>query len=85
MPNFVKIGQSVADILRCFDFSRWRTPTSWIFEFFGDRLRNVGSVWVESGPFPSTKSVAVNILLKQRHRGAMISGSVACCLFSRCR
>jgi len=33
MPNFVKIGQSVAKILRFFDFSRWRPPLSWIVEF----------------------------------------------------
>jgi len=32
MPNFVKIGQSVAKILRFFDFSRWRPPPSGIFE-----------------------------------------------------
>jgi len=30
MPNFVKIGQPVAKILRFFDFSRWRSPP---FEF----------------------------------------------------
>jgi len=33
MPNFVQIGQSVAEILRFFDFSRWRRPPSWIVEF----------------------------------------------------
>jgi len=33
MPNFIKIGQSVAKILRFFDFSRWRPPPSWIVEF----------------------------------------------------
>jgi len=32
MPNFVKIGQSVAKILRFFHSSRWRPPPSWIFE-----------------------------------------------------
>ena len=32
MPNFVKIGQSVAKILRFIDFSRWRPPPSCIFE-----------------------------------------------------
>ena len=32
MPNFVKIGQTVAKILRFFDFSRWRPPPSWIIE-----------------------------------------------------
>jgi len=31
VPNFVKIGQSVAKILKFFDFSRWRQPSSWIF------------------------------------------------------
>ena len=33
MANFVKIGQSVAKILRFFDLSRWRPPPSWIFKF----------------------------------------------------
>jgi len=31
--NFVKIGESVAKILRFFDFSRWPPPPSWIVEF----------------------------------------------------
>ena len=47
MPNFVKIGQSVAKILRFIDFSRWRPPLSWIVEFakfywltvFGEAIR----------------------------------------------
>jgi len=30
--NFVKIGCSVTDILRFFEFSRWPPPQSWIFE-----------------------------------------------------
>jgi len=33
MPNFVKIGQSVAKMLRLFDLSIWRRPPSWIFQF----------------------------------------------------
>jgi len=33
VPNFVKIGQSVAKILRLFDFTRWRLPPSWVFKF----------------------------------------------------
>jgi len=33
IPNFVKIGQSVAKILRFFDFLRWRPPPYWIFKF----------------------------------------------------
>ena len=33
MPNFVEIGQSVAKILRFFDFSRWR-PSA-ILDLFG--------------------------------------------------
>jgi len=33
MPNFVKIGQLVAKILRFFTFSRCRPPPSWIVEF----------------------------------------------------
>jgi len=32
IPNFVKIGQSVAKILNFFDFSRWWQLPSWIFE-----------------------------------------------------
>jgi len=32
-PNFVKSGQSVAKILRFFNFSKWRLPPSWIVEF----------------------------------------------------
>jgi len=31
IPNFVEIGQSVVNILRFFDFSRWRLPPCWIF------------------------------------------------------
>jgi len=33
--NFVKIGRSVAEILRFFEFSRWPPPPSWIL-----KLRN---------------------------------------------
>jgi len=33
MPNFVEIGQSVAKILRFFDFSRWRLPIYGIDQF----------------------------------------------------
>jgi len=32
LPNFVKIGRSVAEILHFFEFSRWPLPPSWIFE-----------------------------------------------------
>jgi len=32
VPNFVKIGGSVAEILRFFDFSRWPLPPACIFE-----------------------------------------------------
>jgi len=45
MPNFVKIGQSVAKILGFFDFSRWRPPPSCIFEFV-----NFYSLTVSGGP-----------------------------------
>jgi len=41
VPNFVKIGQSVAKILRFFDFSRWRPPPSWIFEIVNFYLLTV--------------------------------------------
>jgi len=37
MPNFVKIGQSVANILRFFDFSRWRQSA--ILDLFGAYLQ----------------------------------------------
>jgi len=30
MPNFVKIGQTVAEISRVFDFSRGSLPPAWI-------------------------------------------------------
>jgi len=33
MPNFVKIGQSVAKILRVFRFFKMAAPPSWIVEF----------------------------------------------------
>ena len=32
VPNFVKIDRTAAEILRFFDFSRWRPSPSWIFE-----------------------------------------------------
>jgi len=41
MPNFVKIGQSVAKILGFFNFSRWRPPPSWIFEIVNFYLLTV--------------------------------------------
>jgi len=41
MPNFVRIGQSVAKILRFFHFSRWRPLRSWIFEIVNFYLLSV--------------------------------------------
>jgi len=32
VPNFVKIGRSVTEILRFIEFSRWPPPQCWIFE-----------------------------------------------------
>jgi len=32
MPNFLETGLSKADILRCFEFSKWLPSPSWIFE-----------------------------------------------------
>ena len=32
VPNFVEIGQTVADIWWFFDFSSWRPPPCWIFQ-----------------------------------------------------
>ena len=32
VPNFVKIGRSIAEILHFFEFSKWPPPPSWIFE-----------------------------------------------------
>jgi len=31
LPNFVAIGQIVAEIWRFFNSSKWRPPPSWIF------------------------------------------------------
>jgi len=45
MPNFVKISQSVAKILRFFDFSRWRPPPYCIFE-----IVNFCLLLVSAGP-----------------------------------
>jgi len=41
VPNFVKIGQSVAKTLRFFHFSRWRPQPSWIFEIVNFYLLSV--------------------------------------------
>jgi len=32
MPYFVAVGPTVAEIWWYFDYSRWRTPLSWIFK-----------------------------------------------------
>jgi len=32
LPNFMKVCQSVVELLRFFAFSRWRPPPSWILE-----------------------------------------------------
>jgi len=37
VPNFVKIGQSVAKILRFFNFSIWRAPPSAAILYFRNR------------------------------------------------
>jgi len=47
MPNFVSIGQSIADIWRFSDFSRWRLPPSWILIFF-TRSRTVSLCQISS-------------------------------------
>jgi len=44
LPNFVQIGQSVAKILRFFNFSRWRPPPSWIIEIVNFYLFTVTGV-----------------------------------------
>jgi len=51
MPNFVKIGQSVAKILRFSNFARWR-PSS-ILDLFGAYLDN--PQWVRGGLYHSAK------------------------------
>jgi len=51
LPNFVKIGQSVAKILRFFDFSRWR-PSA-ILDLFGAHLDH--PQWVLWGLYHSAK------------------------------
>jgi len=40
-PNFVKIGQLAAKILRFFNFSRWRPSPSWIIEIVNFYLLTV--------------------------------------------
>jgi len=45
MPNFIKIDQLVAKILRFFDFSRWRPPPSCIF-----KIVNFYLLLVSAGP-----------------------------------
>ena len=37
MPNSVEVGPNAAEILRFIDFSRWRTPPSWISKIFNGR------------------------------------------------
>jgi len=44
MPNFIKIGQSFAKILRFFDFSRWRPLPYCIFEIVNFYLLSVSTV-----------------------------------------
>ena len=44
VPNFVKIGCSVAEILRFFEFSRWLPPPSWIL-----KSRNFIGYWNPQG------------------------------------
>ena len=51
VPNFVKIGQSVAKILRCFDFSRWRSSA--ILDSFVAYLDD--PQWVLVGHYHSAK------------------------------
>ena len=41
MSNFGKIGQSVAKILRFFNFSKWQVTPSWIFKFVIFHLETV--------------------------------------------
>jgi len=31
-PNFVEIGQTMAEVWQFFDFSSWCPPPSWIFK-----------------------------------------------------
>jgi len=77
MPNFVKIGQSVAKILRFFDLLRWRPPLSWIVKFakfywlmvFGGAIRitvpnivKIGFCWGDIAIFKIFKMAAAAIL-----------------------
>ena len=47
VPNFVKIGQLIAKILRFFDFSRWRPPPSCTYIF---EIVNFCLLLVSAGP-----------------------------------
>jgi len=51
MPNFVKIGQSIAKILRFFDFSRWQPSSN--LDLFGAYLNY--PQWVLVGLYHSAK------------------------------
>jgi len=56
VPNFVKIGRSVLEILRFFGFSRWPPPPSWIFEianffgYWGGEGRDASTCQISSKP-----------------------------------
>jgi len=41
LPNFIKIGRSIAAILRFCKFSRWRPPPTWIFQIVNFYLLTV--------------------------------------------
>jgi len=64
VTNFVKIGQSVAKILRFVNFLRWRPPPSWIFEIVNFYLLSVSG-----GPDASLYQISSKLVIPlQRYR-----------------
>jgi len=82
VPNFVKIGRSVADILRFFEFSRCPLPPSWIFEIakfywlLGSKFcqnRSIGCEDIKIFRFFKMAAVAI---LDFRNRVLLIPGGI---------
>ena len=67
MSNFVKVGQSILDISRFFNFSRWHLPPSWVLKI----LNFIG--WQVSKNDDSSPSQILSKLVKRflRHRDSL--------------
>ena len=58
-PNFVAIGQTVAEISRFLDLTRWRPPTSWILKILNFNGRNGQKVELRHRAKLSSKSLVL--------------------------